>query len=102
MDRIPVHAEILRHLGGHRFKAVTAVRNFQHGERSLSFDIMSSRTKSKIDHVEITQREDGDYNMVFFRTWNQKRTRVSQLAGVTDEQLPWFFASQTGLLANVI
>ena len=91
--------EILKQLGGNKFRCLTGCSNLIGTETSLSFKII--RNEKKITHVRITLNDSDTYDIKYFRCWRNKTTTISESNGVYCDQLTNDFEINTSLYTSL-
>ncbi len=91
--------EILRHLGGRKFIAMTGARNFVGGENMLMFSL--PRAKDGINKVRITLNSLDTYDLEFGRVCEADYKAISSLGGIYNEDLCYMVEHMTGLRTSL-
>lgn len=94
-----VALEILRQLGGNRFKVMTGAESFSSGEKMLSFRLKSN--PKKIKGVRITLDPSDTYTMEFLSIRNMEVKTVSKAEGIYCDMLQETFTDHTGLYTSL-
>jgi hypothetical protein len=99
---IEVANEILRQLGGNRFRAMTGARNFiadKEGRGALFFQI--PRAKNGVNRVRVVLTPADEYDVTFTsvlkRKHNYTTNVVEAIQGIYADQLQEVFTRVTGL-----
>ena len=104
-----VAREILKQLGGNKFRMMTGAKNFVAGENYLTMKI--GRNKTACNRLKITLNSMDTYDMRFSRVsigrWNSKscgefkETSVKEYDGVDDDMLQEIFTLHTGMYTRL-
>ena len=84
--------EVIRQLGGNKFRVMTGARNFVKGKNYIRFKVPNA--KKGIKYIKITLNEMDTYNVTF-----QSRSGkvIKEINDVYNDQLQNVFTSETGL-----
>ena len=92
--------ELLRQLGGNKFRMMTGAKDFGIGKDGLTMKI--GRNSKSISHVRIDLDRGRDlYNMEFIRVRKSKIKVVKKLKGIYADQLGEIFEKYTGLYVRL-
>ena len=98
-NKMEVANEILRQLGGNKFKVMTGSKNFRGDANSVTMDL----TRNKLGAKWLTVKLEGDdtYTMTFqsFRKFEVKLK--AEIKGVYCDMLQSIFTEQTGLYTSL-
>jgi hypothetical protein len=91
--------EILRQLGGNRFKVMTGATNFVGDERGLRFRLPSAKSKSgkRVNVFEIRLDPSDTYTLSSILLRNHNFTPVETISDVYVDNLQQTFRTMTGL-----
>lgn len=91
--------EILKQLGGHKFRVMTGASNFIELESGIGFKI--PRNKSKANYVRIKLTVMDTYKFEFIRIHGHKVTTIEEFDNVYCDQLTSIFESVTGMVTEM-
>ena len=94
MTDMTVAKEILRQLGGNKFRVMTGAKNFVGDEKSLTFRFPRQNNTT---HMQITLNSLDLYDIKFFKILRYEVKIIKEIAGVYNDQLQEIFESHTGL-----
>ena len=95
-----VAEEILRQLGGNRFRVMTGAKNFSGTDNSLRMRI--GRNKTNANYMEITLNELDLYDITFAKvTKNFEMKSVKGYDNVYSDMLVSIFESHTGMYTTL-
>lgn len=99
MTDMTVSNEILRQLGGNKFRVMTGAKDFVGGERTLQFKLPSTPNfvNDGINFVVITLEATDYYSIQFYRLWGRNLKEISRADPVSVETLRESFTLHTGL-----
>jgi hypothetical protein len=95
MSDMTVANEILRQLGGNRFKALVGAKNFVGGDNMLMFQV-GTGAKNKINKVRITLTPADLYNIEFFYIRGVNVKIIAKHEGIYNDMLADIFTKETG------
>lgn len=98
-SKIEVAMEILRQLGGQRFKAMTGARNFVGDKDKITFHI--PKAKNKINIVRITLDPTDTYTVEFMNVRRYVTTPIKKVEDVYADNLREVFETNTGLRTSL-
>lgn len=98
-SNLDVANEILRQLGGNRFKAMTGANLFVGGGNYLTFKL--PRSKDNANRVRITLTSDDLYTIETYRVHGLSLTPKSVREFVYADQLQEVFTAITGLYTSL-
>ena len=100
MSNMIVAEEILRTLGGNKFRAMTGAKNFGGTENSLSMRI--GRNKTSSNYLRITLNSMDTYDLHFSRVTPMGSERsVTEYNGVFNDMLTDMFEAHTGMYTSL-
>ena len=100
MSNLIVAEEILRTLGGNKFRAMTGAKNFGGTENSLSMRI--GRNSSNSNYLKITLNSMDLYDMKFSRVSPKGGERsITEYNGVFNDMLDDMFTAHTGMYTSL-
>ena len=92
--------EILRQLGGNRFRVMTGAKAFTATDNSLRMRI--GRNSSNSNYLEITLNDLDLYDIVFAKVTRKGEMKsVKEYNGVYNDQLVPIFESHTGMYTKL-
>lgn len=97
--RIAIAAEIMRQLGGGRFRAMTGARFPTALESGVRFSI--GRNAKKVNYVQVTLTAADDYTIEFLKVRKGVIKKVSRASGVYCHNLQTVFTDHTGLYTTL-
>lgn len=103
-ERMQVANEILRQLGGNRFRVMTGATSFSGGDDRLSFRVPVRMTKNGIKAVVVKLDADDTYTMTFYALKPAPTfgaAIVSEASGLYAEDLCRVFTEATGLATSL-
>ena len=96
-----VAIEILKHLGGNKFIAMTGARNFTCDNNGMGFMLPGTLTKNHINWVNIRLNCMDTYDMEFKNLRSGKIKIISTIEGVYNDMLQSIIEDRTGLCLNI-
>jgi len=100
MSNLIVAEEILRTLGGNKFRAMTGAKNFGGTENSLSMRI--GRNSSNSNYLKITLNSMDLYDMKFSKlTRKFEEKSIKEYNGVFNDMLTDMFTAHTGMYTSL-
>ena len=102
-EQIEVANEIIRQLGGTKFRVMTGARDFMAIENGLAFKLSETMTKNKASRVRIVLDPTDTYTVSFWRYRRQKSPGKSPMTIISEHELVYFdgleqlFTAETGL-----
>ena len=100
MSNLIVAEEILRTLGGNKFRAMTGAKNFGGTDNSLSMRI--GRNSSNSNYLKITLNSMDLYDMKFSKlTRKFEEKSIKEYNGVFNDMLTDMFTAHTGMYTSL-
>ena len=100
MSKLIVAEEILRTLGGNKFRMMTGAKSFGGTENSLSMRI--GRNKTSSNYFKITLNSMDTYDLRFSRVTKMGSERsVTEYNGVFNDMLTDMFEAHTGMYTSL-
>ncbi len=98
-EQIAIANEIIRQLGGNKFRAMTGARDFMATENGLGFKLPGGGgfCRSGINFVKIALTSLDLYDMEFKRIRGTNITEISRHDGIYNDMLQEIFTAETGL-----
>jgi hypothetical protein len=101
-EQIAVANEIIRQLGGSRFRVLTGAKDmFAHAD-GVSFKIPGNMTKDHINYVRVVLDPSDTYTVKFGRICGRTFGYVSEHSMVYNDGLQQLFTAQTGLETQLL
>jgi hypothetical protein len=97
MTDVTVATEILRQLGGNRFRAMTGAKNFTGHASALSFKLPSNFATKGVNYVKVTLTPADTYIVEFLKIRALKVTPIETVEDVYHDNLQGVFTRVTGL-----
>ena len=95
-----VAEEILRQLGGNRFRVMTGAKNFAGTDNSLRMRI--GRNKTNANYMEVTLNSLDLYDVTFAKVTKMGEMKsVREYNGVYNDMLVSLFESHTGMYTSL-
>lgn len=98
-NKIAVAMEILRQLGGNKFKAMTGARNFVGDKDKITFHL--PKAKDRINVVRITLKPTDTYAVEFMNVRRYVTTPIRTVEDVYADNLREVFETNTGLRTSL-
>lgn len=98
---LEVANEILRQLGGNRFRACTGAKTFTGSENGLTFKLPARFAKDGINCVLIVLGASDTYTMTFYKTRGLNVKTIATIANVYTDSLRKVFEMHTGLVTSL-
>jgi hypothetical protein len=98
-EQIAIANEIIRQLGGNKFRAMTGAKNFMATENGLGFTLPGGGgfCRNGINFVKVKLTSADLYDMEFKRLRGTKITDVAKHEGIYNDMLQSIFTAETGL-----
>jgi len=96
-EKITIANEIIRQLGGHKFKVMTGARDIFALDSGVRFKIPGTMTKNHINYIKIWLDPSDTYRMTFAKVGKRGYKEISEHSMVYDDMLQKIFTAETGL-----
>ena len=96
-EKIEIANEIIRQLGGQRFRVMTGAKDIFAHEDGVSFKIPGTITKNHINYVRISLDPSDTYTVEFWKYRKMRGEKIAEHSMIYHDGLQQLFTAETGL-----
>ena len=96
-EQIAIANEIIRQLGGNKFRVMTGARDIFADDMGVTFKIPGTTTKKHINYIRVALDPSDTYTMEFWAYRKLNGQKIAEHSMVYDDMLQDIFTAETGL-----